>query len=58
MNIPTDENTRALLNLIKTVYYKGQQDALHQSDTPLVLVTPLSDDFAIKLLMDMEKKND
>lgn len=58
MHLPTDENTRALLDLVKIVYYKGQQDALQQTDTPLVWNTPLSDDFAIKLLMVMEKKND
>lgn len=58
MNLPTEENIRALLDLIKMVYYKGQQDALHQADTPLVRNTPLSDDFAIKLLMATEKEND
>lgn len=55
MKFPIDATTRALLELVKIVYYKGQQDALQQTDVPVTRITPFSDDVAVQILIDIEQ---
>lgn len=55
MRFPIDKNNRDLLDFVKIIYYKGQQDALQQTDVPIKMITPLSDELAIEILTSIEK---